>query len=205
MTNAHASGPAPHPPGGPAAASGEPPRQSYALWAAALDYPGADWPLVLAACRAAAAPGSDLAAFVSAVESTPLGALRESYTAAFDLRPETSLGLGFHLFGDDYARSELLVRLREILRARDFSPGTELPDHACVLLRFLDHAAGGEAAAEADVLAADCLAPGLARVAAPLEKAGHPYRFLLRAILAALPAPGFDPARTEAGVLPVLP
>lgn len=173
----------------------------YLLWADALDYPGAGWPQVLARCRAAAEGGGQLEAFVAAVGDMPLGAQQEAYAAAFDMQPEMSLSTGFHLFGDDYLRSAFLARLAEIFREQQFAVGTELPDHACLLLRFLAQAGGSPAAAG---LAEECLAPALARVAARLEAAGHPYRHLLRAITAALPAPALDLSQ-PAGPLPVLP
>lgn len=173
----------------------------YLLLAGALDYPGPGWPEVVARCRAAAEPGGPLEAFVTAVRDIPLGTLQEAYAAAFDMQPEMSLNTGFHLFGDDYLRSAFLVRLAEIFRELQFAVGTELPDHACLLLRFLAQAGGSPAAAG---LAEECLAPALARVAARLEAARHPYQHLLRAITAALPAPALDLSQ-PAELLPVLP
>ncbi|MGH9467723.1 MAG: nitrate reductase molybdenum cofactor assembly chaperone [Terriglobales bacterium] len=162
----------------------------YALFADALDYPGAGWAAVLARMDLAADPSGSVAAFAAAARELPLGALQEIYTATFDMQPDMTLSTGFHLFGDDYQRSDFLVRLSGILRARQFAYGAELPDHACLLLRFLAQAAGGP---EAEGLAEECLAPALARVAARLETqnapACSPYRHLLRAITAALPPP----------------
>lgn len=181
-------------------------RTDYALLAEALDYPGADWPRVLTRCGGAAgvaAPG--LAAFAAAAGAMAQGQLEELYTASFDMQPEMTLHTGFHLFGDDYLRSAFLAKLVEIFQQWGFDAGTELPDHACLLLRFLAQAgAAPEAAEAAAVLAADCLAPALGRVAARLEAAQHPYRHLLQAILATLPPPGLD-LNQPATPLPVLP
>jgi len=178
------------------------PAAQLSLMADALDYPGANWPAVLAACRAAAAPGSELAAFVAAVADLPLGRLQELYTAAFDLQPDLSLNAGHHVFGEDYARSLLLVRLKEMFAARAFEPeNRELPDHACLLLRFL---ARGEDTPEMRELAEDCLAPAVARLGERLEAAHHPYRHLARAIAAALPPPGAPVPRPAENLLPVL-
>lgn len=182
------------------------------LLADALDYPGAGWPQILARCRAASEGGSalgpaapPLAAFASAAGAIPQGQLEELYTASFDMQPEMSLNTGFHLFGDDYLRSAFLAKLVEIYQQRGFAGGTELPDHACQLLRFLARAGEEpEAAASTEGLAQDCLAPALARVAARLEAARHPYADLLRAILALLPAPSSD-LDQPAEILPVLP
>ena len=172
---------------------------AYTLFADVLDYPGLDWPAALARCRAEAG-GEELEAFAAAVSGLTPGQLQEAYTAAFDMQPEMTLNTGYHIFGDDYARSLFLAQLAEIYRAQGFGAGSELPDHACLLLRFLDRG-GGPAC---DGLAEEGLAPALARVAERLEAARHPYGHLVRAIVAALPPPGLELARAERSVLPVL-
>lgn len=181
-------------------------RPDYELFAEALDYPGADWPRVLARCRAAAGPAAaGLGAFAAAAEAMAPGQLEELYTASFDMQPEMTLNTGFHLFGDDYLRSAFLAKLVEIYEQWGFERGVELPDHACLLLRFLAQAGEDpEAVACAAELAEDCLAPALGRVAARLAAARHPYHDLIQAILTTLPAPGLDLDR-PAETLPVLP
>lgn len=177
---------------------------AYTLFADVLDYPGPNWPAALARCRAGrfqiAEVGRELDAFAAAVAGLTLGPLQEAYTAAFDMQPEMTLNTGYHIFGDDYARSLFLARLAEIYRDHGFETGSELPDHACLLLRFLDRGGGPEC----DGLAEEGLAPALARVAERLEAARHPYRHLLRAIVAALPPPALQLARAERSALPVL-
>ncbi len=79
-----------------------------------------------------------LAEFRAIVEDTPLGRMEEIYTGAFDLEANWQLYIGYHLFGESYARSVFLLELKERFRAGGFPPPeAELPDHAAVLLAFL--------------------------------------------------------------------
>lgn len=79
-----------------------------------------------------------LADFRGIVEDTPLGRMEEIYTGAFDLEANWQLYIGYHLFGESYARSIFLLELKERFRASGFPPPeAELPDHAAVLLAFL--------------------------------------------------------------------
>ncbi len=65
------------------------------------------------------------------------GELEEIYTQAFELNPEHSLYVGYHLFGESYKRSVFLLGLKEHYDSQGIDPGTELPDHLAVMLRYL--------------------------------------------------------------------
>ncbi len=65
-----------------------------------------------------------------------LGELQESYTKSFDSRQDTALEVGWHLFGESYARGALLVELRDLLRRAGVDEGRELPDFLPTLLRL---------------------------------------------------------------------
>ena len=69
-----------------------------------------------------------------------LGQLQEAYTNAFDLRPDCTPNLGYHLFGDDGRRGLFLAELKGRMEARGIPLGFELPDHISLLLRYLDAA-----------------------------------------------------------------
>ena len=104
--------------------------------------------------------------FSTAVAPKNLGQLQESYTNAFDLRPDCTLNLGYHIFGDDARRGLFLV---------------EFPDHIALILRYLD-------LAEEDrpPVIEDCLLPAVSRMVEVLDHSGNPYEHVLRALLSLL-------------------
>jgi nitrate reductase assembly molybdenum cofactor insertion protein NarJ len=53
-----------------------------------------------------------LVAFHSSVLGLAPGKIEEIYTNTFDLRAESSLYVGHHLFGEDYKRSALMSRMK---------------------------------------------------------------------------------------------
>ncbi len=162
-------------------------RELHLLLGELLEYPDPDLAPRAARCRrllseagsAGAAPMAEFAAFV---EDAPSTRLEELYTAAFDLAPQCSPYLGYHLLGEDPKRTLLMVRLQEVYRSSGFSTNGELPDHVAVLLRFL--AAQQDATLERE-LVDDLLAPALQKMA-PLLEEENPYRHLLLAAALAL-------------------
>jgi nitrate reductase gamma subunit len=57
-----------------------------------------------------------LRAFADALRPLPAGDREELYTRTFDINPVCSLEIGWQLFGEEYHRGALLVRLRQELR-----------------------------------------------------------------------------------------
>lgn len=120
-------------------------RHFFGLFAALLDYPDESLPRIARECEILLAArherheeaGSLLGAFRALVETAPLGQMQELYTGTFDLDATCHPYVGYHLFGESYQRSALLLGLKERYRARDFTTGNELPDHLAVMLRFL--------------------------------------------------------------------
>ncbi len=55
--------------------------------------------------------------------------VEEAFTGTFDVNPACALEVGWHLFGEEYARGMFLVRMREELRKYDLCESVELPDH----------------------------------------------------------------------------
>jgi nitrate reductase assembly molybdenum cofactor insertion protein NarJ len=86
------------------------------------------------------------------------------------------------LFGENYERGLLLVRMREALRRFQIQESTELPDHFTHVLELLgrmDHA-------RAEDFAAACVLPGLGKMIAAMNDKGNPYQPILLAIQAFL-------------------
>lgn len=157
----------------------------HELFAEILDYPRRELGAYVQECAALLAHESLetaglLQRFQRFQAGISLAKLQEAYTSIFDMQPECTLNLGYQLLGDDWRRSILLFKLKEIYQARNFDAGCELPDHLCILLRFLAILEGGSEASE---LVDDCLLPALSRMAASVQFGESPYRWVLQALL----------------------
>jgi nitrate reductase delta subunit len=118
-------------------------KRIFQLFATILGYPKEDLAEATRECEALIQEETPeaaefLADFRAIVEDTPIGRMEEIYTGAFDLEANWQLYIGYHLFGESYARSIFLLELKERFRAGGFPPPeSELPDHFAVLLEFL--------------------------------------------------------------------
>jgi nitrate reductase delta subunit len=121
-------------------------------------------------------------AFAAAVAGESLESLQELYTRTFDLNPECSLEIGWHLFGEEYERGAFLVKMRQELRRYGIPESTELPDHLTHALRL----AARMAAEDARVFSSRFILPALEKMLAAMEGKGNPYRNVLEAVRAAL-------------------
>ena len=65
-------------------------------------------------------------------------ALEEAFTGTFDVNPACALEVGWHLFGEEYARGMFLVRMREELRKYGLAESSELPDHVSHVLAIVN-------------------------------------------------------------------
>ena len=63
--------------------------------------------------RTDSASAEHVQAFADAVRGRSLSEMEELYIQTFDLNPDACLDIGWHLFGEDYARGEFLVKLRQ--------------------------------------------------------------------------------------------
>jgi nitrate reductase molybdenum cofactor assembly chaperone NarJ/NarW len=113
-------------------------------------------------------------------QSLGIARLQEAYTATFDLQPESTLNLGYHLFGEDQRRGMFLAKLKEFYQKADIDTGSELPDHLCHLLRYV---AAGPESEESRAIIADCLLPAVAKVAQGMKPKADPYQPVLDALL----------------------
>jgi nitrate reductase delta subunit len=158
----------------------------YSFFAEILDYPEHSIAKSLDDCAAALAVQApdahlEIMEFCTAVSEMNLGQLQEVYANAFDLRPDCTPNLGYHLFGDDGRRGLFLVELKERMEAHKIQFGVELPDHIALILRYLE-------LAEEDrlPLIEDCLLPTVSRMVEVLDHTGNPYEHVLRALLSLL-------------------
>lgn len=152
--------------------------------AASLEHPGpgkAETPGTAPGCvpPALASALRELGAYLSAA---PPGEAQERYAALFDLNPVCTLHAGYHLFGEDYKRGELLSGLAAELRRAEIPNGTELPDFFPTLLRL---------AARSDVEARSTLVdylllPALVKMTAALAESKSPWAAVVRALPSAL-------------------
>jgi len=178
-----------------------PTPQVHEALACLLTYPGegnaqrysAAVRLVSSACPAAADP---LRAFSSGIAACDEGELEELYTRTFDNVAERSLEVGWQLFGENYARGVLMVRLRDLMRRNGVPERTELPDHLAHVLPLLGRAEEGLAAA---------LAHGHARQASEkilsgLREIESPWCGVLEAVLVVLALHEAPALATEASL-----
>lgn len=162
----------------------------YCLFADIFDYPTpiladrVDELLPLATATSGEA-AQLLYQFRTFVDKTPPEKVEELYTGTFDLQPICSPYIGYQIFGEEYRRGMFMAHLREYYRTSGFFAGTDLPDHLCVILRFLAGREPGEVERE---LVTDCLVPALEKMVEGFTESTNPYRGALQALLLLLDA-----------------
>lgn len=149
----------------------------YAAFAGLLTYPEVDYPqrmeaslrLAPAQCR------EELEQFCMLVRDLATHQLQELFTRTFDLNPVCSLDLGWHLFGENYERGLLLVRIREELRRYRLAESSELPDHLTHVLRLV---ARMEHERATDFVAA-CVLPALEKMLHAIRGKDNPFEYVM--------------------------
>ncbi|MBI2815893.1 MAG: nitrate reductase molybdenum cofactor assembly chaperone [Acidobacteria bacterium] len=116
--------------------------------------------------------------FLRQIQDLPLEQVQELYTHTFDFNPACALEVGWHLYGDEYARGEFLLAMRERLRRHCIAESRELPDHLSNVLSLLDHMEPQEARNFRDGF----LIPALNKMLAGLAEHDNPYRYVLLAL-----------------------
>ena len=152
----------------------------YDALVALLTYPEADYAQRIEAsvrvapkeCRA------QLQQFAAQMRGLRTDQFQELFTQTFDLNPMCSLELGWHLFGENYERGLLLVRVREELRRHGLAESTELPDHLTQVLRLVERM---EHETAADFVAA-CVLPALEKMLQAVQDKKNPFENVLLAI-----------------------
>jgi len=163
---------------------------AYEIFADLLDYPRPaprDWLQDKTAQIAGEYPQAAalLGEFRRSIVEFGPGQLEEIYAQTFDFRAEASLYVGHHLFGEHFRRSLLMSRLKAWYAATNYSSGAEMPDHLCVVLRFLALNSNDRDAGE---FLTECLSPAVARMLAGLQDGAGPYKPVLDALLVVLQA-----------------
>ena len=130
-------------------------------------------------CRAAGL--NDLAAIASSLSTEQL---QEQFISAFDWNPATALEIGWHLFGEDYARGGFMARVRADLRSHGVVESTELPDHLTHILALLGRMEEGQARQ----FSYDFVSLPVAKLVSALERKNSPFAIAMRAVSQALPA-----------------
>jgi nitrate reductase delta subunit len=123
-------------------------------------------------------------ALADALEKLSVTESQELFVATFDWNPATSLDLGWHLYGEQYARGEFLVKMREEMRRYGVAETSELPDHITNVLRLVARM-DPEAALK---LVREHVAPAVAKLVAALDQKKTPFALLARAVRNTLPA-----------------
>jgi nitrate reductase delta subunit len=165
-------------------------RQVLRLLSVCLSFPDerimAGWADIEAAVAGLRGPAmrERLAAFTALLKAQPLLDLQEHYTAVFDLNPQTSLNLTYHVLGDGEDRGRALAGLVELYHRSGFEPNdSELPDYLPMMLEFL--AASPEAAGDARVARCLSILPGLL---GRLKENGSTYAAALEILCELFPA-----------------
>jgi nitrate reductase delta subunit len=138
----------------------------------------------------------DFLKFYREVSPLPLSELEELYTRTFDLNPVCALELGYHLFGENYKRGELLASLRVAEADCEMDAGSQLPDYLPVLLRLIVRLKQDDLRRS---LIGECILPALGKMKEALFEGANPYAHLVEATrnALALEAPEAE-ARPEA-------
>lgn len=145
-----------------------------------FEYPSTDFSERVAACRAlvdrrSSGRGDAIAPLEERTRGMSRGEVEEMFTRTFEINPVCALEIGWHIYGEDYARGALLVRLRQELRAHDVREIAELPDHLTHVLKLL----GRLEDSLADDLAGRYVLPALRKMIEAVVETDCPYTGLL--------------------------
>ncbi len=99
----------------------------------------------------------------------------EAFTGTFDVNPACAPEVGWHLFGEEYARGMFLVRMREQMRKFGIEETSELPDHITHVLSVI--AAMPHSEAQRFVRA--CVEPAVRTMRRGIEEKPTPYRHVV--------------------------
>lgn len=121
---------------------------------------------------------AEAAKFGAYMERHDLHEVEEAFTRTFDVNPACALEVGWHLFGEEYARGMFLVRMREELRKYQLSESVELPDHLAHVLAIVAAMPDDEATS----FVRACVAPAVLTMKKALDELDTPYRHLVECL-----------------------
>lgn len=108
--------------------------------------------------------------------------VEELYTSTFDVNPVCAAEVGWHLFGEEYARGLFLVRLRQELRKYGIPESHELPDHLTHVLSVL----AAMPAEEATHFVKACVQPAVEKMKAAIQGKQSAYAEVVLSLSAVL-------------------
>lgn len=183
-------------------------RVIFEMLADLLRYPGEDYLPHLGDCARVLGPVQPDAArllddLAARLEGLPVEQVQELFIQTFDLSPVCSLELGWHLFGENYERGALLVKMRQELRRYALPESEELPDHLTHALALLSRMEPERA----EEFAGACVLPALTKMLEALEGKENPMENILQATARVLRSryPQFAGTEPTASPLRVLP
>ncbi len=156
--------------------------RTFDLIAEALEYPTEHTPALTneAAENTSNPPLADaLGDLATWLDGRDLDEVREVYTRMFDLSPVCTMNVGYHVFGDTYARGALLAGLVTEMRGVGLDPGNELPDYLPNLLRLAGRLSDEE---DIDLMIRNLIVPGLDRMDETLDSQSDPWGVILAAL-----------------------
>lgn len=161
--------------------------ETLTLFGPIFDYPSGETAKVSGDCASRLAGECPEAAtlldmFHVKLSDMSVAEMQELYTATFDMRPDATTALGYHLFGDDVRRSVFMAKLKDRLEKHGIAAGVEMPDHLPLVLRLAGCEGQGE---ERHTLINEGLIPGLSHMRQAFGEAenGNPYRQAIDALL----------------------
>ena len=160
----------------------------YEVLASLLEYPGEDWSDRVERCKQwltiqEPEVAVQFVGFRRKVRALTIAQLQEVYTQTFDLNPVCTLDIGYHLFGENYKRGELLANLRETEAPYELGQANQLPDYLPVLLRLLVKIEDQELRT---ALIAEVMIPALDKMLQAFGDGENPFRDLIEVIGKAL-------------------
>ena len=112
--------------------------------------------------------------------------VEEAYTVLFDLKPQCTLDIGHHVYGEAYQRGALLAGLVHELNERGIDMGDELPDYLPTVLRLVGRLPDIE---EREIFIDRILAVGIGRMKKALADTKTPWAEALCALADVYVAP----------------
>ena len=157
------------------------------LMADLFEYPSPEYRERLSAATEVVAQSNTAAAellqhFAAAISGRSLAELEELYIQTFDLNPDACPDIGWHLFGEDYARGEFLVKLRQEMRRYGVAERDELPDSLLCVLPLAARMAEDEAA----IFRTKYLLPAVEKLRKAVPADANPFAALCAALASLL-------------------